>query len=52
MVVERLCTVRGERGLLWRAFIWALMVAAISWTLVYQAGKSDPDLPEFVYVNF
>jgi hypothetical protein len=52
MVVEKPCSVRNERALLWRIFLWASMVAAISWTLVYQAGKSDPDLPEFVYVNF
>jgi hypothetical protein len=35
-----------------RVFVWALMVSAIVWTLAYQAGKTDPDLPEFVYVNF
>jgi len=28
------------------------MFSAITWTLVYKAGKGDPSLPEFVYVNF
>jgi hypothetical protein len=40
------------RRLRWKLFLWAVMAAAVLWTLAYRAGKSDPSLPEFVYVNF
>ncbi len=35
-----------------KLIVWSLMASAIMWTLVYKAGKSDPKVPEFVYVNF
>lgn len=35
-----------------RLFIWSVMTAAIFWTLIYQAGKKDGGVPDFVYVNF
>ncbi len=31
---------------------WAVMAASVFWTLLYMAGREDPALPEFVYVNF
>ena len=42
----------AERRLRWKLVVWAVMAAAVLWTLAYRAGKSDPSLPEFVYVNF
>ena len=40
------------RALWTRVLLWALMASAIAWTLAYKTGKSDSDVPEFVYVNF
>jgi hypothetical protein len=50
MVTGFLERVRLEQT--WRLIAWSIMVSVIAWTLVYKAGKSDPNIPEFVYVNF
>ena len=37
----------------WRmVFQWALMLAAIFWTIVYKLSESGVKVPDFVYVNF
>jgi hypothetical protein len=33
-------------------FQWALMTAAIFWTIVYKLSESGVKVPDFVYVNF
>lgn len=33
-------------------FRWSLMLAAISWTIVYKLSETGIKVPDFVYVNF
>lgn len=44
------------RGRTWsvraRVVVWAIMAAAVFWTLVYQRAQNASDIPEFVYANF
>ena len=36
----------------WLLLQWALMAAAIFWTLVFRLAAEAAKFPEFVYVNF